>query len=203
MTTCLSQRAAIALNKLYRGSEGLMDVSPNVSPAISNVDDSIDVSIDLSNAAELNDSLSVPALPYRYVLTWVGQQPIAFLSQWVAEIIIVERSKILNLPFYAPSFLGVIYHKGSIVPLMITEAAKVEKTRTVQRPRIKETLTVVRLNQSVGKLSGVGFIVDRVIGSISHEQLSISSHLEALSESNSPTKVFHLEDIPPSVWQPR
>jgi chemotaxis signal transduction protein len=184
-----------------------MDVSPSVpvisddasNTAFPNV--SVDVSIDLSSTAEFNDSLSSSTLPHRYVLTWVEQQPIAFPSQWVAEIIIVERSKILNLPFYTPAILGVIHHKGSIVPVMITEAAKMVRSQPLQLPRIKETLTVVRLSQSVGALSGVGFIVDRVVGSISHEQ--ISSHLEASSGSNLPIKMFQLEDIPSSVWQPR
>lgn len=140
---------------------------------------------------------SLQSFERRYILTQVGTQKIGFPSQWVAEIILVERSQILNLPFYDTRLLGVVHHQGNIIPLVTLQSTN----RASQRPRIQETLTAIHLTQSVGTLSGVGLIVDRVIGSISHEQLSANEQT-VTDASALPIEVFQPEMIPPSIWQP-
>jgi hypothetical protein len=71
-----------------------------------------------------------------------------------------------------------------------------------QRLRIQETLTAIRLNTSVSTLPGVGLIVDRVIGSISHEQL-LANEQKAKGISHPKIEMFQPERIPPSIWQPQ
>jgi chemotaxis signal transduction protein len=136
-------------------------------------------------------SFSLPSFESRYILTQVGAQKIGFPSHWVAEIILIERSQILNLPFYDSRLLGVVHHQGNIIPLVTLQSTNLVS----QRPKIQETLAAIHLTQSVGTLAGVGLIVDRVLGSISHQQLSAN-------ESDLPIEVFQPERIPPSIWQP-
>src|SRR5689334_20224029 len=63
-------------------------------------------------------SFSLQSFQSRYIVTQVGPQKIGFPSQWVAEIMLVERSQILKLPFYNSRLLGVVHHQGSIIPLV-------------------------------------------------------------------------------------
>jgi chemotaxis signal transduction protein len=153
--------------------------------------------MDLSVDIETN-SFSLQPFQSRYILTKMGHQKIGFPSQWVAEIMLIERSQILHLPFYDSRLLGVVHHQGSIVPLVTLQFTN----PVSQQQRIQETLTAIRLSQSVSELSGVGLIVDRVIGSISHEQLSANEQ-KATASSSPPIEVFQPESIPQSIWQPR
>lgn len=153
----------------------------------------MDISVDVET-----DSFSFKSFQGRYILTQVGHQKIGFPSQWVEEIILIERSQILNLPFYDFRLLGVVHHQGSIIPLVTLQVGN----PVSQRPRIQETLTAIRLSQLVSELSGVGLIVDQVIGSISQEQLSANE--QTVTESSNPQiEVFQPTRISPSIWQPR
>jgi chemotaxis signal transduction protein len=149
------------------------------------------------------NSFSLQSFQNRYILTQVGNQQIAFPSQWVVEIMLIERSQILNLPFYDSRLLGVVHHQSSIIPLVILQSPHPSDTkRLIQRQRIQETLTAIRLSQAVSTLSGVGLIVDRVIGSIAQEQLSLNVQ-KATESSNPQIEVFQPERIPQSIWQSR
>lgn len=140
-------------------------------------------------------SLSSQFLHNRYILTAVGEQELAFPSQWVAEILLIERSQVLALPFYGPMFLGVIHHQGDIVPLISSHVVlPKEPSQTVHASLMKETLSVIRLGSSVGKHAGVGLVVGRVVGSVSEEQISAAE---------STIRRLDLEDVPNRVWQPQ
>ncbi len=143
-------------------------------------------------------SFSSQSFERRYILTQVGHQQIAFPSQWVTEIMLIERSQILNLPFYNSMLLGVVHHQGNIIPLVTLQLV----SPVSQRARIQETLTAIRLSQSIRELSGMGLIVDRVIGSISQEQLSANEQ-NPTEASNPPIELFQPERIEQSIWQPR
>ena len=140
-------------------------------------------------------SLSSQFLQNRYILTFVGEQQLAFPSQWVAEIILVERSRVLPLPFYSPMFLGVVHHQSDIVPLISSYAVLPETlNQPLQGSLMKETLSVIRLGTSVGKLAGVGLVVERVAGSVSEAQISASE---------STIRRLELQDMPNQVWRPQ
>jgi chemotaxis signal transduction protein len=146
--------------------------------------------------------ISLQSLQKRYILTLVGNQQLVFPAHWVAEIILIQRSQILNLPFYNSLLLGVIHHQGSIIPLVSIQLLnKVEKDQIVPQQRIQEKLTAIRLSQVVGELSGVGLIVEQVIGSISYEQLLANQH-KATASSHPQVEVFQLDRIWQSIWQP-
>lgn len=127
----------------------------------------------------------------RHLVTQAGQQQLAFPLQWVSEIMLVEQSHILALPFYDPMLFGVLHDKGDIVPLLVAPlAGKAETAAFIQSLKTKRTLTAVRLNRAAGRLAGVGLVVDRVIE-------------RTAAESSSSVRIFQLEDIPSTVWQPR
>ena len=140
-------------------------------------------------------SLSSQLLHNRFILTTVGEQQLAFPSQWVAEIMLVERSRILSLPFYGPMFLGVVHHQSDIVPLISSQVVLPENpSQPVHLSLIKETLNVIRLGSTVGELTGVGVVVERVSGSVSEAQLStLESSIHRLK----------LQDMSNQIWRPK
>ena len=139
--------------------------------------------------------LSSQFLHNRYILTAVGDQQLAFPSQWVAEILLVERSRVLTLPFYGPMLLGVVHHQSAIVPLISSQVVLPEKSsQTVPGSLMKETLSVILLGASAGKHAGVGLVVERVVGSASEDQISASE---------STIQQFDLAAMPNQVWQPQ
>lgn len=144
--------------------------------------------------AESDAELSLPLLQDRYILTQVGHQQISFPSQWIAEILTVERSQILPLPCYHPLLLGVTHHQGQIVPLISPDAFLVEKTSRFTRSNVSEMLNIVRLSQFTQHLSGVGVVIEQVLGNRSKEQLSLSPK---------PIYPFDFQEISSTIWQPQ
>jgi chemotaxis signal transduction protein len=118
----------------------------------------------------------------RYLITQVGQHSLAFLATWVTDIVVLESSKVLALPFYGPQVLGVADYQGRIVPLVsATSFFPTEPTGLG-----KKNLTTIRLSQVASNLTGVGVVVDRLVGS-----LPISEYQE---------RVFQASDLPSSIW---
>lgn len=160
----------------------------------------MDVDVPIDTEAS---SISLQSLQTRYIITRLGNQQLVFPAQWVDEIMLIERAQILSLPFYNSSILGVVHHQGSIIPLVTIQLLNnVGQEQITQQHRIQEKLTAIRLSQSISELSGVGLIVDQVIGSISHEQL-LANNQEATTASNLPVEVFQIDRIEQCIWQPR
>ena len=148
-----------------------------------------DVNLSVSDPTAMVDASS-ESLQSRYILTQVGQQQLVFPSRWVGEILLIDRSQILNLPFYDRALLGIVHHNGNIVPLLSAHSLLVETVS--QNARFKaprETLTAIQLNLTANGLAGVGIVVDQVIGSLTPEQLTEQ-------------RLFQLSDIPSQIWQP-
>jgi hypothetical protein len=106
----------------------------------------------------------------RYILATVGDRTVTFPDLLVSEIIIIDRSAILALPFYTTAIVGVIHHQAQVMPLLLLQLLLEERSAL-----IKESLTIVRLSKladdlSDQHLSGVGIIVDRVIGSLTTDE---------------------------------
>lgn len=137
---------------------------------------------------------NLSALKSRHLLTQVDDRLFTFPSQLVAEIILIERSKILSLPFYSSILLGVVHHQGMIVPVISARLLLSKKSHEIQLEGLKETLSIVRLGQTAEHLSGVGIVVDRIVDNISAAQIS---------EAESSQRQFQLQDIPNYVWQPQ
>lgn len=149
-----------------------------------------DINVSVSDSTETPER-SLSSLQSRYMLTQVGQQQLMFLSQWVSEIMLIDRSQILNLPFYDRALLGLVHHNGNIVPLLSARLLLLETLSQDGRSRaLKETLTVLRLSPTVDGLAGVGIVVDHVVASLTPEQVAEQ-------------RLFKLSDIPSHLWQPR
>lgn len=138
----------------------------------------------------------------RFILAQLDQLTLVFPSATVAEILVIERSQILALPFYAQAVLGCIHNAGLIVPLISIHqivGAKVGPT--------KESLTVVRLSNVAGAMAGIGIVADRVLGSRSQEQLppDVFSTELSIDSANAGIKVwlFRPEILSSHLWQPQ
>lgn len=179
--------------------------------------------ITLANASRVShDQLIAPS--NRYIVAKVGDRTITFPDLLVSEIIIIDRSAILALPFYETAIVGVIHYQAQVMPLLLLQLLMEERSAL-----IKESLTVVRLskiadNLSVQNLGGVGVIVDRVIGSLTtdeYQDVNLSSHnlSEALTASTAVKKITQtvanvreteytpieiiLSSISTHIWQPQ
>ena len=130
------------------------------------------------------DTVSVP-LHSRYILTHVVGQSLAFPASWVTDILVIERSQVLALPFYNPGVTGVVHYQGKIVPLVSAHFIFTQQQEQV----MKQTLVGVRLSQP-DALAGVGVVVDRLVDSLTAEQLTVE-------------RVFQPCDLPSFLWQPQ
>ena len=120
----------------------------------------------------------------RYLIALVKDFKIAFSATLIREILLFQRSQILQLPFYNRSLIGVVHHQNQIIPLVSAQSIFLEENKFLQT-----TFTTVRLGQSGQQLTGVGVVVDRMVKSISQQELT-EEHL------------FQLTDIPKNIWQP-
>lgn len=127
----------------------------------------------------------------RYLVAVVGEQKIAFLADWVQEILLISRSQVLDLPFYDSSLLGVVHLQNQIVPLV--SGQKIFLNKITQKSQA--TLTAVRLNQLGQHLTGVGVVVDRMVENLLTKELT--------SAQKSQFTEFQLNHIPQHIWQPK
>lgn len=120
-----------------------------------------------------------------YIITGLGSKSLAFPARWVDDILVIERSQILPLPFYDSQVVGMLHHQGKLVPLVL--AGKLGKDQN--RWLLKRNLVVVRLNENITNLAGVGVVVERVIKSMRPEELTDEN-------------LFQQALIPQTIWQP-
>ncbi|OIP68776.1 MAG: hypothetical protein AUK48_15225 [Oscillatoriales cyanobacterium CG2_30_44_21] len=106
----------------------------------------------------------------RYIVAKSGERTITFPDVLVSEIMIIERTSILPLPFYKPAIIGVIHHQANIIPLLLLQLILGE-----QKALLTESLTLIRLSGVVNDLNtqlgdkhlaGIGVVIDRVVGSL-------------------------------------
>jgi chemotaxis signal transduction protein len=134
-------------------------------------------------------------LEHRFILTQVERLTLVFPATWVVEIIRIDRSQVLDLPFYDPLLVGIVNYNGQITPLIATC-----DLLAIAPASLAEQLMVVRLDPGVGELGNVGLIVDRAIGSSTREQLPP----ELFSSDRSGSMVMMRSSLVPSnLWQPK
>ncbi|MBD2258360.1 chemotaxis protein CheW [Pseudanabaena sp. FACHB-2040] len=131
------------------------------------------------------DSLALP--DSSYFLTQVGSRQLAFPATEIAEVILVDRSQVLSLPFYQPGLLGVVHVQGQLVPL-VTLQFLLEGASGVTR----EVFNAVQLNTS-SQLAGIALVIDQLVGNCTAVQLAQDSTIEQ----------FNPEIVPAELWQPR
>ncbi len=135
------------------------------------------------------------ALADRFILTQVERQTLVFPATWVAEILRIERSQILDLPFYDSLLLGIANYNGQITPLIV--GARLLQIEDFLLP---ERLVVVRLNDAANRLGNVGIIVDRAIGSSTRDRLP-----RELFITNNTDDMVMMRSllVPIRLWQPQ
>jgi CheW-like domain len=140
------------------------------------------------------------ALSERYILTQISQCTLVFPATWVAEIVRIERSQVLELPFYNPLLAGIVHQNGNIVPLI-----SAQRLLQLKLTALPETFMIVRLSGAAGHLANVGLLIDRAVGSSTRPELP-----PALFESpRTPLPVtaamvlMNPDWIDPELWQPQ
>lgn len=116
-----------------------------------------------------------------HILTQCAGRTLFFPTSWVLDIIVVERSKILRLPFYAEALLGVAHYQTKVVPLVT-----IGHSTTAGFKPTQSSLMAVRLGEATGSLNGVAVVVDQLLGH---------------ANGNAMGDRFQLSDIPPDLWQ--
>ncbi|NJO39165.1 MAG: chemotaxis protein CheW [Cyanobacteria bacterium CRU_2_1] len=148
------------------------------------------------------NSSSLQSLQDRYILTQIGQQQLAFPSQWVAEILLIERSQVLILPFYDSAILGVVHHRGQIVPLVA-----IQQIFEGMAGATREIISVVQLSQKADSLAGIGIVVDRALENRSHEQFtnafSEHDHVAVSPQTEQTILLFRPEMLSDRLWEPQ
>lgn len=125
----------------------------------------------------------------RYVLAELGNSSVVSPDIFVAEVLILERSAILAIPFYSGAVLGVTHHQGQILPLV-----SLRRALTDSKMLLPEKINVVRLSPEAGDLGGMGLVVDRVVSSITAEQYAKGKDYIRLEEL--------LPRLGTKIWEP-
>jgi chemotaxis signal transduction protein len=121
----------------------------------------------------------------RFIIAQVLEQTMAIPANWVAEILRVDRKKILNLPFYQDLVLGIIHQNGKSIPLLSVRLLLGDRQADA-----RETLTVVRLGALAGDVVEVGLVVDQVVRSVLQSELPVDS------------MIFNPQIMQLDLWQP-
>jgi chemotaxis signal transduction protein len=153
-----------------------------------------------ANLIEINNEQSLTI--DRFILTQViGTKAgieqyftLVFPAAWVVEILRIDRSQILKLPFYHSSLIGVIDRGGQITPL-IAAAHCLEV-----QPSLGEKLMVVRLNEANEELGNVGLIVDRLIGTTTRQELPPDLFTVDLAGK---MVLMRSTLVSPDIWRPQ
>jgi chemotaxis signal transduction protein len=130
----------------------------------------------------------------RFILARVERLTLVFPSQLVQEIAIVERDRVLQLPFYDASILGVVHYLGQIIPLIsLHHIFNFVTTFNVEK------LTIFRLSYLANNLGGVGLVVDETLGTEFKDRLP--KNIFTQTENNQEMQLFELTKIQPNLWQ--
>jgi chemotaxis signal transduction protein len=135
------------------------------------------------------------SLADRFILTQVERHTLVFPATWVAEILRIDRSQILGLPFYESLLVGIANYNGLMTPLIA--AARLLELNQFTVP---ERVMVVRLNQAAGQLENVGIIVDRAVGSSTRDELPSDLFI---THSAHGMVMMRSSLVPTSLWQPQ
>ncbi|MCS6960326.1 MAG: hypothetical protein RMK91_09790 [Pseudanabaenaceae cyanobacterium SKYGB_i_bin29] len=103
----------------------------------------------------------------RYVMAGLGQKVLLCPDYYVLDVLVLDRSYVMRLPFYAPCIVGITQHQGKIVPLLSLRHLYLQD----QNVLLPGQLPVIRLSKALPELFGVGLIVDRIMGSTSQQRL--------------------------------
>ncbi|MEO0855109.1 MAG: chemotaxis protein CheW [Cyanobacteria bacterium J06648_11] len=130
----------------------------------------------------------------RVLLARVGDRVIGFPAPWVAEILVIDRSRVMPLPFYDATVLGVIHHQGRLVTL--ADGHRLLLDASQPQAIASDQLTVMAMGAAAPQLAGVGITVDRVLGS----EFAASNSSESDAEMS--WQVLATDAIDPRLWQP-
>jgi chemotaxis signal transduction protein len=120
------------------------------------------ITADRPNPSEEQTSL----LENRFILTQVRNSTLVFPAIWVTEILRIDRSHLLTLPFYNPLILGIVDRNGQTIPLVDTA-----RMLGLVQETVPERVLIVRLNETAEGLKNVGLIIDRLIGNTTRSEL--------------------------------
>jgi CheW-like domain len=156
------------------------------------------------DVAKLSPPSAEPLLPAigvastledRFILTQVAGLTLVFPATWVAEIVRIDRSQILDLPFYDPLLVGIVNFNGRVTPLIAAG-----RLLAVAKLSLPERAIVVRLNETADRLGNVGFIVDRAIGSTTRAELPPEIFT---SDRSGSLVMIQSQLVPANLWQPQ
>jgi chemotaxis signal transduction protein len=132
------------------------------------------------------------ALLNRYLLTQVADLTLVFAATTVAEIIRIEKSKVLTLPFYSAQVAGVVNHNGQLLPLISAHSLLQQVSG-----RNQDIWTAIRLQSEEGY---IGIVIDRAIGNTTKQQLPPALFTDRQVDS---LVLMTSQLLPPKIWQPQ
>lgn len=143
---------------------------------------------------------SAISIKERYIQAQVGTKELVFPARWVAKIFRIQRSSILDLPFYPLPLLGVAHYNSQIVPL-----ASAHHLLQTEENTLRETVTVLQLSSEAGTTANIGIVVDKTLGSVSSAQLppSIFTTPTLPSQDKNIPVLFQSDWFPSDLWHPQ
>jgi chemotaxis signal transduction protein len=128
----------------------------------------------------------------RFILVKVGEITVVFPSEIVAEIGIIDRNKIMTLPFYSDRLKGCVYYNGKIISLV-----DIKTILGVESSINKDKIIVICLSEKATQFSNVGLIADQVLGSKNKGEL----FPDFSNKEEEKLKLFTLEMLDQNIWE--
>ncbi len=151
-----------------------------------------------SSAAPVDPPTSSAALSDRFLLTQVGQTTLVLPATWVAEIVRIERTQVLKLPFYSSRIAGIVHHNGSLVPLV-----SAHRLFQKEASALRDLFLMVRLGSTAGSLAHIGLILDSALGSKTRSELPPELFQGAQDPMNAAIVLLNPDWFPSNLWQPQ
>jgi CheW-like domain len=137
------------------------------------------------------------ALCDRFLLTQVGQKTLVLPAAWVAEIVRIERTQVLKLPFYSSRIAGIVHYNGNLVPLFSTHRLFQEASA------LRDLFLMVRLSSAAGSLAHIGLILDSALGSKMRSELPPELFQGPQNLTDAAIVLLDPDWFPTDLWQPQ
>ncbi|MGF1524770.1 MAG: chemotaxis protein CheW [Leptolyngbyaceae cyanobacterium] len=132
-------------------------------------------------------SADLAAQENQHILAQVGSRQIAFPADMVAGIVLSERSRVLALPFYRDTVLGIVHYQGQFVTLVMFQ-----QLLEGQPGQLREVFNAIQLSEQT-EMPGVGLVIDRLLGNCTETEVSTNDAIER----------FQPQMLGAELWQPR
>jgi hypothetical protein len=141
------------------------------------------------NPAALDSQDYSHSIRSQVIVVETSGHQVAFPSNWVEEVMLFPRQRVLKIPFYQYPILGIVPHQGNLVLLLASQADVQSDQKNLGQ---QENIRAIRLGDQMETLSGAAIVIDKIVGTVDASSL----------ESRPSLQLFSPDYISPEAFNP-